>query len=63
MTRKPCPLEPTPEMIRAGGRRLLRFEEGSTDDSFDALQWAAAMNEAERVWRSMWCEAPDDPPP
>jgi len=52
--RKDCPLEPTEEMIRDGARRLLRFEDGSTDASFDALQWAAARNEAERVWRSMW---------
>jgi len=58
MTHKLCPLEPTPQMLREGARRLLRFEGGTTDDSFDALQWAAATNEAERVWRSMWLEAP-----
>jgi len=58
MSPKLCPLEPTPDMIKAGARRLLRFEGEATDESFDAVQWAAAMNEAERVWRSMWCEVP-----
>lgn len=54
---KKIALEPTEEMLRDGARRLLRFEDGSTDASFDALQWAAATNEAERVWRSMWLAA------
>ena len=53
---KVCPLEPTETMLREGARRLLRFEDGSTDESFSPLQWSAAMNEAERVWRSMWVE-------
>lgn len=54
---KPCPLEPTEAMIKDGARRLLRFEDGATDESFSGLQWAAARNEAERVWRSMWSAA------
>lgn len=51
------PLEPTTEMRNDGARRLLRFEDNSTDASFSALQWANAKNEAERVWRSMWLAA------
>ena len=52
------PLDPTPEMIDAGAQRLVRFEDGTKwPDDFDKLQVAAARNEAERVWRSMWCEA------
>lgn len=54
------PLEPTPEMIDAGAQRLVRFEDGTKwPDDFDKLQVAAARNEAERVWRSMWCEHAD----
>ena len=51
---KPRPLNPTPAMKTDGGRRLLSFQDGSTDASFSPLQWAAVKNEAERVWRSMW---------
>ena len=52
-------LEPTLEMKLDGGRRLLSFQDESTDDSFSPLQWAAVKNEAERVWRSMWLSAPE----
>ena len=49
------PLDPTPEMIEAGAQRLVRWEDGCTwPDSWSGLQVAAARNEAERVWRSMW---------
>jgi len=58
--RKAVPLEPTAEMKTEGGRRLLSFQDGSTDDSFSALQWSAVRNEAERVWRSMWLAARDE---
>ena len=50
-------LQPTQKMLRAGARRLLRFEDDLSDRAHDPLQWAAAINEAERVWRSMWLEA------
>ena len=56
---KRTPLNPTPEMKRRGGRRLLQFQDGSTDESFSPLQWFAVSNEAERVWRSMWLTAPE----
>lgn len=49
------PLEPTPEMIEAGAQRLVRWEDGCTwPDSWSGLDVAAARNDAERVWRSMW---------
>lgn len=52
------PLDPTPAMIEAGAQRLVRWEDGCEwPDSWDALQVSAARTEAERVWRSMWCEA------
>jgi hypothetical protein len=52
------PLEPTTEMIEAGAQRLVSFEENSTwPDSWTPLQVAAARNESERVWRSMWLAA------
>lgn len=52
------PLEPTEAMIDAGAQRLCRFEEGTKwPDDFSPLQIAAARNEAERVWRSMWMAA------
>lgn len=55
-------LGPTPEMIDAGAQRLVSFEENSVwPDSWDALQVAAARNEAERVWRSMWLAAAPSP--
>lgn len=51
-------LEPTPSMIDAGAQRLVSWEDGCVwPDSWDALQVAAARNEAERVWRSMWLAA------
>ncbi len=53
-----CPLEPTHDMIEAGAQRLVSWEDGCTwPESWDALTVAAARNEAERVWRSMWCAA------
>lgn len=55
MITRECPLQPTPEMIEAGAQRLVSFEEDSVwPDSWAPLQIAAARNEAERVWRSMW---------
>ena len=49
------PLDPTPEMIDAGAQRLVRWEDGCVwPDSWSGLEVAAARNEAERVWRSMW---------
>jgi hypothetical protein len=51
------PLEPTPEMIEAGAQRLVSWTDDAVwPDSWVALQLAAARNEAERVWRSMWLE-------
>jgi len=58
--RKLMPLEPTKYMKTEGGRRLLSFQDGSTDESFSALQWSAVRNEAERVWRSMWLAVRDE---
>ena len=40
---------PTPEMIEDCGRRLLRFQDDSTDESFSKLQWAEVKQDAERV--------------
>lgn len=52
-----CCLDPTPEMIEAGAQRLVRWDEGSVwPTSWTKLEVAAARNEAERVWRSMWLE-------
>lgn len=51
------PLDPTPEMIDAGAQRLVRWEDGCVwPDSWSPMQVAAARNDAERVWRSMWLE-------
>lgn len=53
---KLVPVEPTRNMIEAGAQRLVSWEDGCTwPDSWSALQVAAARNDAERVWRSMWC--------
>lgn len=64
MTSAALPLEPTPAMIDAGAQRLVRWEgDCAWPDSFDPLDVSAARNEAERIWRSMWCEfvhAPTD---
>jgi len=52
-------LEPTKEMIEAGAKRLMSWEDDSVwPDSWTPLQVAGARNEAERVWRSMWLAAP-----
>ena len=53
------PLEPTPEMIEEGAQRLVSWETGEEvwPDSWDGLQVAAARQEAERVWRSMYLAA------
>ena len=59
MDERGFPLEPTEAMRLDGGRRLLSFEDGTTDESFDALQWRSVKNLAERVWRSMWLAARD----
>jgi hypothetical protein len=57
------PIEPTRRMIEAGAQRLVSWEDGSVwPDSWDALQVAAARNDAERVWRSMRAEAPKQGP-
>jgi hypothetical protein len=58
-------LEPTKEMIEDGAQRLVSWEDGCTwPDSWSGLQVAAARNEAERVWRSMWlAAAPAAPAP
>lgn len=57
MPDKVMPLQPTPEMIDVGAQRLVRFEDGTKwPDDFSATQILSARNEAERVWRSMWCE-------
>ena len=62
-TEKQCPLQPTVPMIDAGAQRLVRWEDGAVwPDSFDPLHVAAARQEAERVWRSMWLEVEDVPP-
>lgn len=57
---KTTPLEPTDEMREAGAKRLVSVK-SDTDwpDKFSPLQRAAARNEAERVWRSMWLAVPN----
>lgn len=51
--------EPTKAMIEAGAQRLVSWEEGSVwPDSWGGLAVAAARQEAERVWRSMWMAMP-----
>lgn len=59
------PLEPTRAMIEAGAQRLVSWEDGCTwPDSWSGLQVAAARNDAERTWRSMWlAAAPQQPAP
>lgn len=60
MTDRKPPLEPTPEMIEAGAQRLVRWEDDCEwPDSWSPMQVAAARNEAERVWRSMYLEWSD----
>jgi hypothetical protein len=62
---KIAPIEPTTEMIEAGAQRLVSWEDNCVwPNSWSALQVAAARNEAERVWRSMWlcAEAAPTPP-
>lgn len=55
-------LEPTREQIEAGAKRLVSWEDNSRwPDSWSPLQVAAARNEAERVWRSMWDAASKSP--
>ena len=50
-----APLDPTPEMIEAGAKRLVIWEGDCIwPDSWSGAQVAAARTEAERVWRSMW---------
>lgn len=57
------PSTPTPEMIESGAQRLVSWEDGCTwPNSWDALTVAAARQDAERVWRSMWEEASKDSP-
>lgn len=61
-TYKTVSVEPTQEMIVAGAKRLLSWEDGSEwPDSWSPLQIAAAKNDAERVWRSMWLAAAPKP--
>lgn len=58
METKQVSLEPTAEMIDEGAQRLVRWEDDCVwPDSWSALDVAAARNEAERVWRSMWLAA------
>lgn len=52
------PVEPTEAMIDAGAQRLVSWDDGCKwPDSWSELQVAAARNDAEKVWRSMWLEA------
>lgn len=58
---KAVPLAPTREMIDAGAQRLVRWEDDCTwPGSWDALDVAAARNNAERVWREMWLAAGEE---
>ena len=58
METKRVPLEPTAEMIDEGAQRLVRWEDDCVwPVSWSALDVAAARNEVERVWRSMWLAA------
>lgn len=58
MDTKQLPIDPTQEMVEEGAQRLVSWDDGCTwPDSWDELQVAAARNEAERVWRSMWLAA------
>ena len=53
--------EPTDAMREAGAQRLVRFEGKSKwPDSFSPLDRAAARNDAERVWKSMFLAAKED---
>lgn len=54
---KTISIQPTNAMRLAGARRLLQFQEGTKDSDFSVIQWIAAKNDAERVWRSMWLES------
>ncbi len=57
-TQKSIPLHPTPSMIEEGAKRLMRWQDNSVwPDSWDSLQRHGAMQDAERVWRSMWLMA------
>lgn len=58
---KNVPLIPTDEMRDEGAQRLVKVEsEGDWPSKFSPLQRAAARNEAERVWLSMWIAAKVD---
>lgn len=57
-----CPLAPTAAMVEAGAQCLVSWEDNAAwPDSWSPLQVAAARNEAERVWRSMWIAAEEAP--
>ena len=59
---KNVPLQPTEEMIDQGAQRLVSWEDGCKwPDSWSRLQVSAARTEAERIWRSMWCESSSAP--
>lgn len=47
---------PPPELLKKCGRRLLRFQETSTDDSFTELQWAEVKQDASRVLAELYSE-------
>lgn len=47
---------PTPELLKNCGRRLLRFQDNSTDESFSGLQWAEVKQDAARVLAELSAE-------
>ncbi|QBJ80487.1 hypothetical protein [Aquitalea sp. USM4] len=52
-------LAPSKEMIEEGAQRLVSWSDNCKwPDSWSAMQVAAARNDAEHVWRSMWLAAP-----
>lgn len=56
---KLLPLEPTPEMVEEGAKRIVYWEKGSVwPNDWSSLDVMSARNSAERVWRSMWLAAP-----
>ena len=58
------PLSPSPEMIEEGAQRLVSWQEDSKwPESWSPLVRAAAKNDAERCWRSMWLVAANQPVP
>ena len=48
--------DPSQETVKNCARRLLRFQDNSTDESFSKLQWAEVKQDAERVIAELYAE-------